>query len=60
MPYRLETAVREILRPTHQMQPFEATYLTRARFRLEKGVWVRRVYLEIQTLEAVLDVPEGR
>jgi hypothetical protein len=58
MPYTFETAIREILIPSHQLQHYEAKHLTRAQFRLEKGVWVRRCYLKPRVLEVVLDVPE--
>lgn len=58
MPYTLDTAIREILRPTHTMQGYEGTHLTRLRFRLENGVWVRRSRFETLKLAVVLDVPE--
>ncbi len=56
MPYTIETAIRQIARPAHAMQHYERLHLTRERFRLENGIWVRRHHLEPQEYPTVFNV----
>lgn len=46
MTFTLTTAIREIIRASHAMHPYEGHHLTTEGFKLEAGVWVRRSYLE--------------
>ena len=57
MTFTLTTALREIVRTDHTMQPWEGHYLTREGFKLEQGLWVRRTGFEPRVFELVQEVP---
>lgn len=56
MTFTLTTAIREIIRASHNIQPYEGRQLTVEGFKLEKGIWVRRTYLVPQEFELVSQV----
>jgi hypothetical protein len=53
----LQTAIREIVTSDIPLQHYEALHLTGERFKLEKGVWVRRTFLLPREMELVFEVP---
>jgi len=57
MTLTLQTAIREILTTDKPLQHYEALHLTSERFRLEKGVWVRRTGFESKVFEIIWEVP---
>jgi hypothetical protein len=56
MTITLQTAIRQIATASHELQQYERLHLTRERFRLEKGVWVRRTYFEPKHYDLVFDL----
>lgn len=58
MPYTLNTAIRQILTPSHTLQGYERLHLTRSRFMHEKGIWVRRFHPEPQQFELPWELPD--
>jgi hypothetical protein len=59
MPFILSTALREIVTLDHTAQTFEATHLTRERFRLENGIWIRRIHFESLAFSDLFQLPKA-
>ncbi len=56
--FTLTTALREIIRADHTIQPWEGHHLTLEGFKLEQGIWVRRTAFETKRFDHVCETPE--
>ena len=59
MTFTIERVSRYIARSDQELQPYEATHLTRLGYRLHRGIWITpERFTLVQRFDKVMVVPE--